>query len=105
MSKILCNCKDSQGNPKQSYLSKKLADEQKNFIKEDRCVSLDIYKCPENSGWHLTKGNNASVHFNSLNYASYSPSQRGVLKKSIGSSLGQEVLNELKKLQSKLRVE
>ncbi len=98
MSKILCSCQDSQGNPKQFYISEKQANDQKNFIKEDRGVLLEVYKCPEKPGWHLTK---AVIETKPLRYNNNSlPNRRAIKKNTIGNSLSDKLITELKGLNS-----
>ena len=95
MSKILCNCKDSLGKPKQSYLTERQANNQKNFIEEDREVFLEVYECPEKLGWHLTKASNKLVSHCCNNYfRSKSPT----INDSVGNSLSKELINDLKNL-------
>ena len=54
--KNFCTCKDAQGNPKILYSSQKEAREELKFFGNNRTVTLRIYPCPSQKGWHLTKG-------------------------------------------------
>lgn len=49
-----CSCRDSNGNPKALYGSKKDAQKQLEKSQKEQHVKLRIYKCPEKHGYHLT---------------------------------------------------
>ena len=46
-----CSCKDSFGEPKYLYTSQKEVD----YMLSSKNISLKIYPCPYEKGWHLTK--------------------------------------------------
>jgi hypothetical protein len=48
-------CTDSNGNHKDSYLTKDDAQRRADILYEERDISLNVYKCEHNNGWHLTK--------------------------------------------------
>jgi len=54
--KTFCICKDAQGNPKNLYISQKEAQKELQHLLETQYISLEVYPCPSESGWHLTKG-------------------------------------------------
>lgn len=49
--KTYCTCKDSAGEPKYLYTSQKEID----YILSSKNISLNVYPCPYEKGWHLTK--------------------------------------------------
>ena len=51
-----CSCTDSNGKPKQLYFKKGDAHKRADIIEAERGSYLDVYECPIQSGWHLTKG-------------------------------------------------
>ena len=55
-------CRGKDGKPKDIYETFQLAVDTVKHIKENRGIFLNIYKCPQNNGWHLTK-NNANSEF------------------------------------------
>ena len=96
MNVLLCNCKDRQGNTKQSYISERQAEEQK-IIAEDREVYLKVYKCFKNkSCWHLTKCSRNLISNYSLSYNNHLQPKKKTLKNSLGNSISEKLLNELK---------
>ncbi|WP_421266665.1 hypothetical protein [Aeromonas veronii] len=48
-------CTDGDGNSKQLYFSKEGAIKRARIIANDRGLNLDVYRCPHENGWHLTK--------------------------------------------------
>jgi len=54
--KLYCNCQDMHGNPKNLYLSHHEAQKEVKYLREAKQISLNIYPCPFEPGWHLTKG-------------------------------------------------
>ncbi|WP_020674487.1 hypothetical protein [Geopsychrobacter electrodiphilus] len=48
-------CADSKGNSKELYLSKDGAKNRAKIIMRQKGIHLEIYECPHQSGWHLTK--------------------------------------------------
>lgn len=55
-SKECSYCTDSYGNPKQLYFKKGGAHKRADIIEAEGGPYLDVYECPIQSGWHLTKG-------------------------------------------------
>jgi hypothetical protein len=55
-SKECSYCTDSDGNPKQLYFKKGDAHKRADILQSERGVYLEVYECPIQSGWHLTKG-------------------------------------------------
>lgn len=53
---LFCSCKDTHGNQKNLYLSYREAHEENKYLHETQRISLTIYPCPFERGWHLTKG-------------------------------------------------
>ncbi|MDA3837418.1 MAG: hypothetical protein PF574_00360 [Candidatus Delongbacteria bacterium] len=49
------SCTDAQGKPKELYFSRDDAQRRAEIILREQGVSLSVYECPENSGFHLTK--------------------------------------------------
>lgn len=49
--KTYCICKDSSGEAKYLYTSQKEID----YILASKNISLHVYPCPYEKGWHLTK--------------------------------------------------
>lgn len=47
-----CNCKDSNGESKYLYSSKKELE----YVLSTQTISLQAYPCPIEKGWHVTKG-------------------------------------------------
>lgn len=47
-----CNCKDSNGESKYLYTSKKELE----YVLSTQTLSLQAYPCPIEKGWHVTKG-------------------------------------------------
>ena len=54
-SRSCLTCSDSNGQPKELYSTETDAYRKAKIIREQRSVRLTIYKCPTNSGWHLSK--------------------------------------------------
>lgn len=54
-SKLCDYCTDSDGSRKQLYASESAANKRAKIINEERGISLKIYECPHQNGWHLTK--------------------------------------------------
>ena len=50
------NCTSSNGEPKASYRSKRDAVLRSQIIREVKGLELNVYACPLNRGWHLTRG-------------------------------------------------
>jgi len=50
----MCSCKDAKGKGKNLYVTQSLAQQQVDYIRQNRDKKLAIYKCPEENGWHLT---------------------------------------------------
>ncbi|MDR2795862.1 MAG: hypothetical protein LBB47_04030, partial [Spirochaetaceae bacterium] len=56
--KKLCPyCSSGDGGKKEIYDSSEAAMDAAEYIKKERGVLLKIYKCPYETGWHLTKDN------------------------------------------------
>jgi hypothetical protein len=53
-------CKGKDGKYKDIYETPQLAFDTALFIEKDRGTYLNIYKCPNGNGWHLTKNNAVS---------------------------------------------
>ncbi len=52
----LCHtCTDGKGKLKSSYESECSAQSMADFICSEEGVSLRVYECPHDKGWHLTK--------------------------------------------------
>lgn len=51
-----CNCKDTNANQKNLYVSYKDAQKEVEHLLKTQQLSLNIYPCPNVRGWHLTKG-------------------------------------------------
>lgn len=50
-----CDCTDRSGKPKNLYSSEVEASQQKQYIKKDRGIDVDVYSCLRvRFGWHLT---------------------------------------------------
>lgn len=49
-----CTCRDSNGNPKALYGSKKDAEKQCEKSSKEQNIKLRVYKCPDGKGYHLT---------------------------------------------------
>jgi len=49
-----CNCRDKNNKAKNLYKSEYEAQDQIDYILEDRGVQLKMYQCPECEGYHLT---------------------------------------------------
>jgi len=49
-----CNCKDKRGKAKNLYPSEYEAQDQIDYILEERGKQLKMYPCPECEGFHLT---------------------------------------------------
>lgn len=49
--KTYCTCKDSTGEPKYLYTSQNELE----YILTSTNISLKVYPCPYEKGWHLTK--------------------------------------------------
>lgn len=50
-----CNiCRDSQGRPKDLFLTREDASRRSQIIMQERGVYLEVYRCPAQPGWHLT---------------------------------------------------
>ena len=51
-----CNtCTDRNGTYKDLYASKKAAEMRANIIRKENNIALVSYRCPNDTGWHLTK--------------------------------------------------
>jgi len=50
--RMYCNCKDSNGESKYLYTSKKELE----YVLSTQTLSLQAYPCPIEKGWHVTKG-------------------------------------------------
>lgn len=55
-SKICGYCTDGDGNSKQLYFSREGAMKRAKIIANERGLHLELYRCPHEDGWHLTKG-------------------------------------------------
>jgi hypothetical protein len=53
-------CRGKDGKEKDIYETFQIAFDTAKFIEEDRGIYLNVYKCPHNNGWHLTKSNASS---------------------------------------------
>ena len=49
-------CKDRNGNFKDLYFSEEAAKNRADILYKEQGVTLTVYPCPHNDGWHLTKG-------------------------------------------------
>lgn len=50
-----CDCTNRSGKPKNLYSSEVEASQQKQYIKKDRGIDVDVYPCLRvKFGWHLT---------------------------------------------------
>lgn len=49
-------CTDGDGNSKQLYFSREGAMKRAKIIANERGLHLEVYRCPHENGWHLTKG-------------------------------------------------
>ena len=49
-----CGCAGKCGKPKNLYHTEADALEQVDYAKHTRGVTLNVYRCPSNSGYHLT---------------------------------------------------
>lgn len=49
--KTYCTCKDSSGESKYLYTSQKEID----YMLSSKNIALNVYPCPYEKGWHLTK--------------------------------------------------
>ena len=49
------DCTDRNGNNKDLYLTKNDAQQRADILYEEMGVLLNLYECPYNNGWHLTK--------------------------------------------------
>ena len=54
-SKTCTDCISANGKPKELYTLQKDAKARAKILNKEQQVKLYIYKCPYNSGWHLTK--------------------------------------------------
>jgi hypothetical protein len=54
-STVCAFCRDRQGNLKDLYLTQRDARRRAEISRVERGVILEIYKCPHQSGWHLTR--------------------------------------------------
>ena len=50
------HCRGFDGKHKDLYFSEVDAWKRAAILKEEKGISLKVYKCPYNDGWHLTKG-------------------------------------------------
>jgi hypothetical protein len=50
-------CKGKDGKPKDIYETFQSAFDTVKYVEESRGIFLNIYECPQNNGWHLTKKN------------------------------------------------
>ena len=50
------DCTDRLGHYKDLYATKDDAQKRADILYEERGVLLNLYQCPHNNGWHLTKG-------------------------------------------------
>jgi len=48
-------CTDRNGDSKDLYASKKAAEVRAKIIKKENNIALAVYRCPNDTGWHLTK--------------------------------------------------
>ncbi len=48
-------CTDRNGSLKQLYISKRDAQKRANILFEENGILLNVYSCPHESGFHLTK--------------------------------------------------
>ncbi len=48
-------CTDRSGNRKDLYLTKPDALRRAEISKKEKGVTLNVYKCPHQTGWHLTR--------------------------------------------------
>lgn len=53
---LVCQCTDSQGQPKALYDSEESAQKEATILSKQKNLNLSIYPCPHHAGWHLTKG-------------------------------------------------
>ena len=53
---LICNCTDSQGQPKDLYSSEESAQKEASVLSQQKNLNLSLYPCPYQDGWHLTKG-------------------------------------------------
>ena len=52
-----CNsCTDSNGQYKDLYATEQAAERRATILYEEKGISLSVYECPYDRGWHLTKG-------------------------------------------------
>ena len=55
--KTICpDCTSREGLAKDLYASRAAAEKRAAIINKERGLSLDVYECQFNNGWHLTKG-------------------------------------------------
>ncbi|MRI34251.1 hypothetical protein EOPP23_14750 [Endozoicomonas sp. OPT23] len=54
-SKKCSHCTGSDGRPKETYEGMGQALLRANILHEEQGIRLNIYACPNSSGWHLTK--------------------------------------------------
>jgi hypothetical protein len=50
------DCTDGSGKCKRLYYSEEDAERRADILYEEEGVNLEVYECPHNDGWHLTKG-------------------------------------------------
>jgi len=50
-----CSCVDSGGKQKELYETEEAALKRAEIIEEERGITLKVYPCPVQDGWHLTK--------------------------------------------------
>ena len=55
-STICAECTDREGSNKALYQTRDAATKRAAIIRNERGLHLEIYECPYNNGWHLTKG-------------------------------------------------
>lgn len=48
-------CRDRNGNHKDLYLTKRDAERRGEINRKEKGVVLNVYACPHQKGWHLTK--------------------------------------------------
>ena len=55
-SRTCVSCRDSFGKSKELYETEAAARKKAQILKRDHGVTLKVYRCPHNKGYHLTKG-------------------------------------------------
>lgn len=54
-SRICVYCLDSHGRHKELYETREAAQRRAGIIAKERGVTLNVYKCPRQHGWHLAR--------------------------------------------------